>query len=160
MPKVLIVEDDFMMADCLEEVLVTAGYEVCGIAGNVADAIRLGEQHEPDLGIVDLRLSDGSYGTDAVTALRRRYRLGDHPHTFGVLYATGNPRHPLILHAEGEGCIGKPYRMASLLVALQAVSDRIANVPVSLNLPKGFRMLNEDLAGADVLAAGADHSPS
>jgi len=34
MPKVLIAEDDLLVADMLEEILVNAHYDVCGIARN------------------------------------------------------------------------------------------------------------------------------
>ena len=134
MLKVLIVDDDFMVADFLEEVLVNAGYQVCGIAGRVSDAIALGERHNPDLGIIDLRLSHGEYGTQVATALRRRGR-------FGVLYATGNPDHRLLADAEGEGCIGKPYSAASIVAALRVVTGMMSRPRVAAVPPQGFRPL-------------------
>jgi len=42
MLKILIAEDDFMIADAAEEVLLGWGYEVCGIARTVADGVALG----------------------------------------------------------------------------------------------------------------------
>jgi hypothetical protein len=48
MPKVLIAEDDLMTADSVAETLVESGYEVCGIARTVADAVELGRLHNPD----------------------------------------------------------------------------------------------------------------
>jgi two-component system, response regulator PdtaR len=42
MLKVMIAEDDLMMADMLEDVLVEGGYEVCGIARTVEKAVELG----------------------------------------------------------------------------------------------------------------------
>jgi DNA-binding response OmpR family regulator len=124
MVKILLVDDDFMLADCLEEALVDAGYEVCGIAGTVEDAIALGEAHRPDIGIFDLRLADGRSGTEVAAALRGRYRLG-------VLYATGNADHASLLDAEGEGYIAKPFTTHVLLAAL----DRII---VQLQSPAAF----------------------
>jgi two-component system, response regulator PdtaR len=119
MTKVLIVDDDFMVADCLEETLVEAGYEVCGIAGTVDDAIALGEAHHPDLGVIDLRLAGGRFGTEIAEVLRRR-------HKFGVLYATGNPDHPILREAEGEGYIGKPYTSKAILEALRSVTKQMS----------------------------------
>ena len=133
MPKVLIVEDDLMVADFLEEVLVDAGYEVCGIARTVADGIELGRQHNPDLGVIDLRLMGGEHGTEVAAALRRRGR-------FGVLYATGNPDHPILSQAEGEGCITKPYLASTVVSALRVVRETMSNRPPS-NTPRGFRLL-------------------
>ena len=39
--SVLIAEDDLMIADLAEEILIDAGYEVCGIARTVAAAVAL-----------------------------------------------------------------------------------------------------------------------
>lgn len=135
MLKVLIVEDDFMIADCLEEILLEAGYEVCGIASGVTEAIQLGEQHHPDLGVIDLKLADGGYGTEVAAALCPRGG-------FGVLYATGNPEHPRFNDAEGEGCLAKPYSAKSVVAALHVVSDRMAKLPTLSAFPEGFRLLN------------------
>jgi len=134
MSKVLIVEDDLMIADYLEEILEDAGYEVCGIASSVADAIALGEQHDPDLGVIDLRLSNGELGTQVAAALCSRGG-------FGVLYATGNPGHELLKEAAGEGCIAKPYTAASVVSALRIVGERISKLPVSSAFPLGFSLL-------------------
>jgi len=39
--KVLIAEDDLMIADLAEEILVDHGYQVCGIARTVSEAVTL-----------------------------------------------------------------------------------------------------------------------
>jgi DNA-binding response OmpR family regulator len=134
MLKVLIVDDDFMIADCLEEILVDAGYEVCGIAGCLADAVAIGREHQPDLAVIDLRLAGGEYGTDVAAALRR-------DGTVGVLYATGNPDHQLLRNGTDEGCIAKPYMASSILAALLLVRERMLSLPVLSPLPQGFRLL-------------------
>ena len=45
MLKVLIAEDDLMIADMSEDVLVEHGYEVCGIGCTVDQAVTLGRHH-------------------------------------------------------------------------------------------------------------------
>jgi len=40
--KVLIAEDELLIADVLEEALVASGYNVCGIARTVDEAVVLG----------------------------------------------------------------------------------------------------------------------
>jgi DNA-binding response OmpR family regulator len=138
MLKVLIVEDELMIADFLEETLVDAGYEVCGIASTMATAMALAERHNPDLGVIDLRLSGGECGTEIAAALRRRGG-------FGVLYATGNPHHALLEQAEGEGCISKPYLGSNVVSALRVVSERLSDRPLSA-FPQGFRLLGSPSA--------------
>ncbi len=132
--KVLIVEDDFMIADCLEEILQVGGYAVCGIAGNVADAVALAAREHPDLGVIDIHLRGGESGTAVAAAVRRNG-------PFGVLYATGNPDHPSLGLAEGEGCISKPYTAHAILAALAVVSEAMARQALPATLPKGFRLL-------------------
>ncbi|WP_419730884.1 response regulator [Lichenicola sp.] len=118
MLKVLVVEDDLMIADALEEILVDAGYEVCGIASTVDEAVRLGKSQRPDLGVIDFRLAGGGYGTEVTAELRK---LGQ----FGVLYATGNPDHPMLIRSKGDGCIAKPYSSRSIISALRKVWQKM-----------------------------------
>lgn len=134
MLKVLIIEDNLLIADLVEEVLTAAGYAVCGIARTVAKAVELGVLHNPDLGVFDLRLANGEHGTEAATALRRHGKIG-------VLYATANNSHPLLRHAEGEGCIVKPYSATELIAALGIVREIMCGRPVPSQLPHGFRLL-------------------
>jgi len=70
-PKVLIAEDDLMIADMAEMVLVEHGYEVCGIARTVPEAVALGRHHKPDLAVFDQRLADGGLGTEIAAQLER-----------------------------------------------------------------------------------------
>src|ERR1700730_2229179 len=108
MLKVMIAEDDLMMADLLEEVLADSGYEVCGIARTVEEGIGLGEQHKPDLAILDMRLADGGIGMDIAAGLNRGGSLG-------VLYTTGNSGQMGLTQADGEACLAKPYRAADVV---------------------------------------------
>jgi DNA-binding response OmpR family regulator len=130
---VLIVEDDLMIADYIEEVLVAAGYSVCGIATTTAQAIAMGERFNPNLVVIDFRLAEGDIGTDVGAALHARGGCG-------VLYASGNPDHPLIEGSEGDGCLHKPYTGASLVAALKIVRECMSDMPLS-TFPAGFRLL-------------------
>jgi len=118
MLKVLIVEDDLMIADMVEEALVGAGYEVCGIARTVAGAVALGLRHMPDLAVIDLRLADGGLGTEIVP------QLGGHG-KLGVLYASGNLSNIALTAADGDACLAKPYSASDLLRGLDVVSDAV-----------------------------------
>jgi DNA-binding response OmpR family regulator len=123
-----------LIADCLEEALIDAGFRVCGIARTVADAVELATCHDPGLGVIDVNLGGGRTGTEIAAALRRRG-------PFGVLYVTGNPEHPALAAAEGEGCLIKPYSLRSVVAALGIVDTLVAGRPVSCPLPRGFRRM-------------------
>ena len=135
MLKVMIAEDDLLMADMLEDVLVQSGYEVCGIARTVEKAVELGEHHKPDLAILDLRLAEGGIGTDIAARLNRRGSLG-------VLYASGNAGQMGLTKADGEACLGKPYRAEDVVRALEIVEQMVSTGEASRPFPKGFYVLN------------------
>jgi len=134
MAKVLIAEDDLMIADMVEDILASNGYDVCGIARTVADAVELGHRHKPDLAVLDLRLADGGLGTEIAAQLRDVDRLG-------VLYATGNAAQVHLTAMDGHACLVKPFIANDLLRGLKVVSDLVANGTTTLPLPRGLKVL-------------------
>jgi DNA-binding response OmpR family regulator len=134
--KVLIAEDDFMIADMAEEFLVEHGFDVCGIAGTVEEAVALGKLHQPALAMIDYRLADGGLGTEVATRL---LATGD----LGILYATGNYLISGLKDADGDATIGKPYRAEDLVRALEIVADIKAKGASTLPFPPGFQLLKK-----------------
>ena len=90
MLKVLIAEDDLMIADLAEEILIDGGYDVCGIARTVAEAVALAHRHKPDLVVLDLRLADGGLGTEIAAQLLPLGRGQQQP----LRCCTRRQRHP------------------------------------------------------------------
>jgi DNA-binding response OmpR family regulator len=140
--KVLIAEDDLMIADMTEAILVAQGYEVCGIARTVAEGVALGRLHMPDLAVIDLRLADGGLGTAIASELGVLGRLG-------VLYATGNISHVMLTAADGDACLSKPYRASDLVRGLEIVADIVATGTASPPFPRGFQVLHSEGPGRE-----------
>lgn len=136
MLKVLIAEDDLLIADMAEEFLVGCGYEVCGIARTVEEAVALGLRQRPDLLVVDVRLADGGLGTEIPGRLSALGRVG-------VLYATGNMLLLLRSDPEGDACISKPYSFADLRRGLEIVAQIVASGASTLPFPRGFQILRK-----------------
>jgi DNA-binding response OmpR family regulator len=133
MLKVLIVEDDLMLADFAEEILVEHGYEISGIARTVADAIALARRSRPDLVILDLRLAEGGLGTEVASQLPPLGRPG-------ILYVTGNMSQVALVH--GDACLAKPYRSADLVRGLELVAEIVATGKAQPPFPQGFQLLH------------------
>jgi DNA-binding response OmpR family regulator len=137
MLKVLIAEDELMIADLLEETLVMSGYEVCGITRTVDEAVMLAERHKPDLAVLDVRLARGGRGPEIV---RRLHSRG----TLGILYATGDDaRHSTLTLADGSASIAKPYRAEDVARALIIVREIMMAGTATPPFPPGFRLLPE-----------------
>jgi two-component sensor histidine kinase/DNA-binding response OmpR family regulator len=135
MLKVMIAEDDLLMADMLEDVLIGNDYEVCGIARTADRAVELIEQHKPDFAVLDLRLAEGGLGTDVAARLNHQ----DRP---GILYATGNGAQIALTKADGEACLGKPYRPEDVVRALKIVQQIVSTGKAAGPFPRGFYVLN------------------
>jgi response regulator of citrate/malate metabolism len=66
---VLIVEDEFLIADIFEAQIEDMGLKVCGIAGTADQAIALAREHRPTLVLMDVRLKGDKDGVDAAIAI-------------------------------------------------------------------------------------------
>ncbi len=78
--RILIVEDEVVIAILLGEVLKGMGHEVCAIEGAEADAIAAARRCKPDLMIVDEHLGDGS----GLTVVEEVLRDGPVPYIFAT----------------------------------------------------------------------------
>ena len=71
--KILIIEDNLLLAKSMGEMFSLLGYEVVGVAGRVSDALRLAEATRPDLAIVDVELAGFRDGIEGAALLRKQF---------------------------------------------------------------------------------------
>lgn len=109
--KILIVEDEALLALELESEVEAAGHDVVGQAATSAAAFELIERYKPDFAFVDIQLQDGPTGID----IGRRLRGEDIPFVF----VTGNLKRIPDDFAGAIGAIEKPYTMNGLQNALE-----------------------------------------
>lgn len=82
--RILIVEDDLLLAMELEELVRSLGHRSIGPVATRGEAVRLAMQERPALILSDIQLSDGTSGIDAVSEIRHRMNVP-------VIYVTGFP---------------------------------------------------------------------
>jgi two-component system, response regulator PdtaR len=135
--RVLVVEDDVMLADYLADALEDQGHEVCGIAAAVSDAVDCVRLNHPDIAVIDVQLSNGERGTDITEQLA----VSDDLRGLGILYVSGNPDFVSQEARFGHACLTKPYGLVTLASALTIVSDLSKGTPAPSALPRGMRLL-------------------
>lgn len=113
--RILIVEDEFLIALELESLLQDAGHDVVGIAATSEEAMALGQQLAPDLAFVDIHLADGLTGIEVCR------RLSDQ-HQVTVLFMTANSKRIPEDCAGARGVIAKPYTERGVKEALAYVT--------------------------------------
>ena len=73
--RILVVEDDFLIAMQTETALSDAGFEVVGTAATAEEAISLAREKHPALAVMDIRLAGERDGIDAARQLFIRHPL-------------------------------------------------------------------------------------
>jgi len=80
--KILIVEDEFIIAKALSKEIEAYGYDVCALLFSGEDALEIAEKAKPDLVIMDIRLQGEMNGVEAARQIRNRFAIP-------VIYITG-----------------------------------------------------------------------
>ena len=110
-PRILVIEDDFLVATEIEVALQGAGFAVTGVAASADEAIALAQATTPDLAVIDIRLSGARDGVDAALALFRDHAI---PCVFATAHADEAVR-ARAAPASPLGWLQKPYTMPLLI---------------------------------------------
>jgi DNA-binding NarL/FixJ family response regulator len=115
--RVMIVEDELLLALDLEDMLLDAGHTVVGQASDMAQAIAVSEKigGQVDLAIMDVNLARGSNGVETAAALRQRWNIPS-------LFVSGNLDE--ITRARAQqwqplGFVGKPYSEHEIMCGIK-----------------------------------------
>jgi CheY-like chemotaxis protein len=112
--RILIVEDEILIALELESLLQDLGHKIVGIAASSSDALALGQDLTPDLAFVDIHLADGPTGVNVARHLAAEQQVT-------VLFMTANAKRIPEDFAGAWGVIAKPYTERGVREALTYV---------------------------------------
>jgi two-component system, response regulator PdtaR len=74
--RILIIEDDLLIASQIEGALTDAGFDVIGVVMTGEEALEAASTEPPDLAVVDIRLAGDRDGVDTALEL---FRFPGHP---------------------------------------------------------------------------------
>jgi DNA-binding NarL/FixJ family response regulator len=114
--RILIVEDEFLIAFELENRLRDAGFEVVGIAVTASEAISLAGSERPALAIMDIRLAGRGDGVDAAIALFATFGIRS---IFSSAHNDAETR-KRALPASPIGWLQKPYSADAMIRLIRA----------------------------------------
>ena len=132
--KVLIVEDEFLVALQLEDILDESGHVVLG---NVSDLA--GIEHvcdAPDVALVDLNLRDGLTGPEVARRLSDRFGTR-------IIYVTANPKQIDMPAQSALGVVHKPFSRHAIdsAIAYALAEDLGVARPIELQPLEGHTFL-------------------
>ena len=130
--RILIVEDEALIAMVLADSLEDGGHEVVGPAATMAEALALCEAAPPELAVLDVNLRDGSNGVDVARALLERW---------GVLsiFASAQMMEARRARDIALGHIRKPYGAETVLRSVE-VAREVMRGGKPVTLPAGFEL--------------------
>lgn len=73
--KILIVEDDAIIAESLKDSLIKLGFSVTGVENNKKGAIKNTESKKPDLVLMDIMLGDKKTGIEIADQIRSKFNV-------------------------------------------------------------------------------------
>ena len=114
-PRILIVEDEAIVARDIQVQIKGLGYEPVGQAKRGEDAITLVEELRPDLVLMDIQLAGAMNGVEAASEIRRRFAV---PVVFLTAFAEDATLERAKL-AEPYGYVLKPYAERELRIVLK-----------------------------------------
>jgi len=117
--RVVVAEDEALIRLDVVEMLREAGYDVVGEAGDGEEAVRLAEEHRPDLVVMDVKMPV----LDGISAAERIARARIAP----VVLLTAFSQRELVERARDAGAMAyvvKPFTASDLLPALEIAVSR------------------------------------
>jgi len=133
--RLLIVEDEPLIAFDNEHALTEEGFHVVATVDRIADALAvLDADADVHLVLADVSLPDGS----GIELAREAHARG-----LAVIFCTGDC--PDGGRAFARGCLAKPYSPADLLEAIAAVDGQLQGRARPRRLPRGFSLFDREV---------------
>ena len=113
--KILIVEDDDIIARVEDWRLKNLGYTVCGRATNGAEAMELVVNKKPDIVLMDINIKGNIDGFETAKMIRKGFNIP-------VIYVTSHSDGATLVRAKEtkpDGFILKPFEDNDLRIAIQ-----------------------------------------
>ncbi len=120
--KILIVEDEMLIAAKISTLLTELGYEVVGILAHAEDALLQAEENVPDIALLDIRLKGKMDGVELALALQKERELP-------IIFLTANADEATFNRAKVAkpyAFIPKPFKKVDLQRAIELTISRMA----------------------------------
>lgn len=113
--RIMVVEDELLVAEDIAECLSLRGFEVVGIAKSSDEALTIAREHRPDLALMDIVIQGERDGIDTAAILRSELQIP-------VIFLTAYSQNGIIERAkavEPLGYIIKPFEEGNLISTVE-----------------------------------------
>lgn len=135
--KILVVEDDPMIAESVQDILGVLKHEIVGVADDAEKAIAICNESLPDLALLDIQIGGDIDGVDLADLLNQNFQI---PFIFTTAFADNDT----IARAKSKG----PY---GYLVKPYGIKDMNAAIEVAMSAFERFKKASESPAMSKVI---------
>jgi DNA-binding NarL/FixJ family response regulator len=121
--KILIVEDEPMIAEDLEMILMKEGYDVVGKVYDAEKALDMIHNRQPDLLLLDISLSSSITGIDIAKIVKDKYRI---PFIFITSFSDKDTLNT-VKELFPSGYLTKPFKKNDIIALLQMIDYKLSN---------------------------------
>jgi diguanylate cyclase (GGDEF)-like protein/PAS domain S-box-containing protein len=139
--KILIVEDEAIIALIIEKLLLSLGHEVCGTTASGEEALTQAEALKPDLVLMDIRLAGEMDGIQTAALLREQTGIP-------VVYLTAHADEETLERAkltDPYGFLLKPFQKSDLRIGVDMALHRRATELRARESEEMFRLVTEGI---------------
>ena len=153
--KILIVEDEILIADNVSRYLIKKGYQVVGIAISFEEAVALFIQESPDIVLLDIKLSGPKTGIDFAHFIQKQSVVKP------FIFLTSQMDTNNINNAKNTfpaGYLSKPIQKESLYASIEiAMHKNSFKKEEFITIPLFDGQKNHIIPISDILYLEADH---
>lgn len=138
--KILVAEDEAVVARDLEQTLIRLGYDVVGVAQFAAEAVSKAAETHPDLVLMDISLPGDKDGVQAAEVIIQRFGTP-------VVFLTAHTDKAIVARAQAAkpaGYIVKPFNREKLHETIAAALGVEAVIPEEKPQVKASVLLVDD----------------
>jgi two-component system, LytTR family, response regulator LytT len=113
--KILVVEDELIIAEAMKDMLQNLDYEVIGIACDCVEAENLLQTDLPDIALIDIQLRDGDDGIALARSIKDKYNLP-------IIFITSHSDKTTVERVKDiqpQGYILKPFEKNDLYTSIE-----------------------------------------
>ena len=136
--KILVVEDEIIIADDICNILSKLGYDALDPVINYTEAIEAIEKHQPDLAILDIQLAGSKDGIDLAWKIKEDFEMP-------FIFLTSNADPTTVERAKKvtpPAYLVKPFKKEDLYTSIEMA---LYNYSSSLEVSKSATTENKDI---------------
>lgn len=148
--KILIVDDEVLIAEFLKDELISLGYHYITLAHNKKQAITAMEEFNPQLVLLDIRMKNERDGIEIAEEINKKFKIP-------FIYITAHSDQEIVQHAlstKPSGYITKPFKQIDVYAAIHLVETNTEKNDNFIVFKDGYATIK--LLVDDVLYAQSD----